>query len=469
SSEKLQSAINKPKQTKPFQAVALSSIAPVSSSSARSIPRDFDRPLFVRAGDRNEQSTRSELARRRGGGRGGPLPRPGHLLPLESGGQALEAARRIELGAEAPRLHPPEKRKSPLQRATYEYLRGKTLDVFPDYKKEAEEHLSKAVKLNPSIADAWLCLGNCIWKKGDLPSAKNCFNLALSKGPNKEILCQLSMLERKMAQGSDNQAEIVEESIKHAKEAIALDVKDGNSWYNLGNACLTSFFVTGAWDLSKLHQSLKAYQNAEKDERMESNPDLFYNCATVNKYLENYERALTGFHAAALKDPGLNASEEVEKIVSLLDKLENFLKVHAKGKRLASFASSLASANFSSSHKKANVDLLFEGHNKAIAVVGKVLFFIKHDSVSPLYYIACDSNQTCFILSVYVIRNDMIKEGDQLMLLDPYYRLVDFTWSGKTYQFKSIRVDFLQQLLVNGKPLPPSQAVGTSFCAQHKP
>lgn len=30
--------------------------------------------------------------------------------------------------------------------------------------------------------------------------------------------------------GSENQAEIVEESIQHAKEAITLDVKDGNSW-----------------------------------------------------------------------------------------------------------------------------------------------------------------------------------------------------------------------------------------------
>lgn len=30
--------------------------------------------------------------------------------------------------------------------------------------------------------------------------------------------------------GSENQVEIVEESIMHAKEAIALDVKDGNSW-----------------------------------------------------------------------------------------------------------------------------------------------------------------------------------------------------------------------------------------------
>lgn len=76
---------------------------------------------------------------------------------------------------------PSEQRKLPMQRATHEYLRGKILDVFPDYRKEAEDHLSKAVKLNPSLADAWLCLGNCIWKKGDLPSAKNCFTLALSK------------------------------------------------------------------------------------------------------------------------------------------------------------------------------------------------------------------------------------------------------------------------------------------------
>lgn len=95
---------------------------------------------------------------------------------------------------------PLEKRKLPMQRAKYEYLRGKVLDVFPDYKKEAEDHLSKAVKLNPSLGDAWLSLGNCIWKKGDLSAAKNCFMLALTKGPNKKILCQLSMLERRMVQ-----------------------------------------------------------------------------------------------------------------------------------------------------------------------------------------------------------------------------------------------------------------------------
>ncbi|KAK9276738.1 hypothetical protein L1049_006274 [Liquidambar formosana] len=364
---------------------------------------------------------------------------------------------------------PLEQRRLPMQRATYEFLRGKILDVFPDYRKEAEDHLSKAVKLNPSLADAWLCLGNCIWKKGDLSSAKNCFTLALSKGPNKKILCQLSMLERRMAQGTENEAEIVEESIQHAREAITLDVKDGNSWYNLGNACLTSFFVTGAWDHNKLLQSLKAYQNAEKDERMKSNPDLYFNCATVNKYLENYERALTGFEAAALKDPGLNANEEVQKIVNLLDKLESLLRGQARAKRLVSLASSLAAINLNSSYRRATVDLLSEGLNKAVAIMGKVLFFIKHDNVAPLYYILCDSNQICYILSVYGIRNAAIKEGDQLTLLEPFYRCVDISWKGKCYQFKSIRVDFLEQLLVNGKALSPHQAVRTSIFAQHKP
>lgn len=41
-----------------------------------------------------------------------------------------------------------EQRRLPIQRRTYEFLRGKILDVFPDYRKEAEDHLSKAVSEN---------------------------------------------------------------------------------------------------------------------------------------------------------------------------------------------------------------------------------------------------------------------------------------------------------------------------------
>eukprot|EP00268_Persea_americana_P027155 TRINITY_DN26624_c2_g1_i5.p1 TRINITY_DN26624_c2_g1~~TRINITY_DN26624_c2_g1_i5.p1 ORF type:complete len:163 (+),score=24.54 TRINITY_DN26624_c2_g1_i5:517-1005(+) len=139
---------------------------------------------------------------------------------------------------------------------------------------------------------------------------------------------------------------------------------------------------------------------------MKSNPDLYFNCATVNKYLENYERSLSGFEAAALKDPGLNASEEVQKIVSLLDKLENSMKT--KARRLTSLASSLSEDNVNSSYKKATISDLSEGLNKTTAVMAKVLLFIRHDNVAPLYYLVCDSNQTCFVLSVYGLRDDAV-------------------------------------------------------------
>ncbi|KAL5220889.1 hypothetical protein ABZP36_025602 [Zizania latifolia] len=364
---------------------------------------------------------------------------------------------------------PPEQRKTPQQRAVYEFLRGKILDVFPDYHKEAEDHLSKAVKLNPSLVDAWLCLGNCIWKKGDLASAMNCFSLALSKGKDKKILCQLSMLERSMAQGTEDQALLVEESIKHAKEAVMLDIGDGNSWYNLGNAYLTSFFVSGSWDHMKLHHSVKAYQNAEKDEAMKSNPDLYYNCATADKYLENYERALRGFEAAALKDPGLGADTEAQKIINLLDKLDNALKGQLRSKRLASSMSSLSEVNLKLSHKKATISILSEGLNRTVAVLGKVVLLIRHDNVAPMYYLTCDLDQSYFILSVYGLRNEAIKQGDRVALLEPYYRVLDVSWKEQRYQFKSIRVDFAEQILINEKAPPPHHVARASIHAHNKP
>ncbi|XP_037412851.1 tetratricopeptide repeat protein 5-like isoform X2 [Triticum dicoccoides] len=364
---------------------------------------------------------------------------------------------------------PPEQRKSPEERVIYEFLMGKILDAFPDYCKEAEEHLSKAVKLNPSLVDAWLCLGNCIWKKGNLASARNCFLLALSKGADKKILCQLSMLERSMAQSSEDQALLVEESINHAKEAVMLDIKDGNSWYNLGNAYLTSFFASVAWDKARLHHSIKAYQNAEKDETMKLNPDLYYNCATAYKYLENYESALRGYEAAALKDPALRADIEVQKIINLLDKLENATKGRLRPKRSASLVSSLNEVNFKLFHKKATISILSGGLNKTVAVVCKVVLWIRHDDDAPLYYLTCDLDQSYFIVSVYGLQNEAIKEGDRVVLLEPYYKILDISWKEQRYKFKSIRVDFPEQIIINEKAPAAHQVARASIRAQHKP
>jgi len=48
------------------------------------------------------------------------------------------------------------------------------------------------------------------------------------------------------------------ESIALANKSVALDLGDSQSWYVLGNAHLTNFFVNNA-DIEQLNLALKAY------------------------------------------------------------------------------------------------------------------------------------------------------------------------------------------------------------------
>lgn len=59
-------------------------------------------------------------------------------------------------------------------------LRGKALNVLPAYDSKAQEALSKAVKLDPKLVEAWNNLGECYWKCEDIVAAKNCFTGALN-------------------------------------------------------------------------------------------------------------------------------------------------------------------------------------------------------------------------------------------------------------------------------------------------
>ena len=53
--------------------------------------------------------------------------------------------------------------------------------MTPDFSAVAEECLSRAVKLEPGLVEAWNILGEQFWKKGDLAGAKNCFTGALQQ------------------------------------------------------------------------------------------------------------------------------------------------------------------------------------------------------------------------------------------------------------------------------------------------
>jgi tetratricopeptide (TPR) repeat protein len=74
-------------------------------------------------------------------------------------------------------------------------------------------------------------------------------------------------------------------------------MKDSQSWYVLGNAHLTNFFVNDDIKVEELSKALKAYAQTEKNIK-EPNPDLYYNRATIYEYLERYNEAVNDFTLA---------------------------------------------------------------------------------------------------------------------------------------------------------------------------
>uniref|UniRef100_A0A670ZI20 Tetratricopeptide repeat domain 5 n=1 Tax=Pseudonaja textilis TaxID=8673 RepID=A0A670ZI20_PSETE len=110
-------------------------------------------------------------------------------------------------------------------------LKGKALNVSAYYNAQSEKLLSKAVKLDPELVEAWNQLGEVYWKKGDVSAAHTCFSGALGHCKNKVSLQNLSMVLRQLHTTSpDEHAQNVMDSVRQAKLAVQMDVRDGRSW-----------------------------------------------------------------------------------------------------------------------------------------------------------------------------------------------------------------------------------------------
>jgi predicted Zn-dependent protease len=117
-----------------------------------------------------------------------------------------------------------------LPREQFAYLRGRTLNVVPEHSPEAETLLVSAVKRDPTLAGAWVSVGESYWKKGNIQQAHDCFTSSITHAKTKEALRSLSMVLRQMGTTPAERGERVRESVERAKEAVAEDVRDGTSW-----------------------------------------------------------------------------------------------------------------------------------------------------------------------------------------------------------------------------------------------
>ncbi|KAF5925617.1 hypothetical protein HPG69_002064 [Diceros bicornis minor] len=360
-------------------------------------------------------------------------------------------------------------------------LTGKALNVTPDYSPKAEELLSKAVKLEPNLVEAWNQLGEVYWKKGDVAAAHTCFSGALTHCKNKVSLQNLSMVLRQLrTDAGDEHARHVMDSVRQAKLAVQMDIHDGRSWYILGNAYLSLYFNTGQ-NPKISQQALSAYAQAEKvDRTASSNPDLHLNRATLHKYEENYGEALEGFSRAAALDPAWPEPRQREQqLLEFLNRLTSLLesKGKVKAKKLQSMLGSLRPAHLgpcgdgryqSASGQKVSLELkplsaLRPGVNSGAVVLGKVVFSLTTEEKVPFTFGLVDSDGPCYAVMVYnMVQSWGVLIGDSVAIPEPNLRLHRIQHRGKDYSFSSVRVETPLLLVVNGKPQgSSSQAAAT--------
>ncbi|XP_059859519.1 tetratricopeptide repeat protein 5 isoform X1 [Lagenorhynchus albirostris] len=360
-------------------------------------------------------------------------------------------------------------------------LTGKALNVTPNYSPKAEELLSKAVKLEPKLVEAWNQLGEVYWKKGDVAAAHTCFSGALTHCKNKVSLQNLSMVLRQLRTDSgDEHSRHVMDSVRQAKLAVQMDILDGRSWYILGNAYLSLYFNTGQ-NPKISQQALSAYAQAEKvDRTASSNPDLHLNRATLHKYEENYGEALEGFSRAAALDPAWPEPQQREQqLLDFLNRLTSLLesKGKVKTRKLQSMLGSLRPAHLgpcgdghyqSASGQKVTLErkplsALQPGVNSGAVVLGKVVFSLTTEEKVPFTFGLVDSDGPCCAVMVYnMVQSWGVLIGDSVAIPEPNLRLHRIQHKGKDYSFSSVRVETPLLLVVNGKPQgSSSQAAAT--------
>ncbi|KAL6435738.1 hypothetical protein ACFW04_005554 [Cataglyphis niger] len=370
-------------------------------------------------------------------------------------------------------------------RAKYYYLKGRALNVVDRFIPQAEELLSKAVKLEPKLIEAWNELGECYWKNDDIKQAKNCFAGALQHDRNKVSLRNLSMVLRQEQTSSiEQRTKNIQQGVEYAKEAVSLDTTDGISWAILGNSYLSSFF-TVAQSPTTLRLCMSAYIQAEKDIIARSNPDLFYNKAIALKYQEEYKLALQSFENAIALDPlwetPCNKRDELLKYLKDIQNLINH-NGHVKPKRLCQLIRALdikhlgpyKGGSYTSGEKSLKLDLiplkeLVLGLNTEKVIFGKVICWIQDSDCVPFAFCLVDEQKTCIVVTVYnLAKGRGVTIGDSVGIPEPFVIHQKFCYMNNEFDYKSIRVETPIVLVVNGRKLGREQQASANLHSYKK-
>jgi len=353
--------------------------------------------------------------------------------------------------------------ESNAQKAHRTYLKGRALNVVADHSPEAEQLLSKAVKLEPNLVDAWIELGECYWKRGDVETAKTCFEGALSHGENKVALRNLSIVMRQKASDlPEDRLRNIEAGLTRAREGVQLDTKDGISWSILGNAYLAHFFSVSQ-NPRTLKQAMSAYRQAEKDMIALNTPELHHNKGIALKYEEDYVNALNCFKRAQELDPTWDAPLNLERtLTKFLMDVKHLIEMKGKlkTKRYNTMVNSIDSKNIGvltvpgrrESLQQVTFSELCPGLNEGKVVLGKVICSVHSEDTVPFTFCLTDKNSKCIAVNLYNLAPGKgVIIGDSVAIAEPFFSTINLDIKDQSLSFDLVRVESPLALVINGK------------------
>ncbi|XP_061218135.1 tetratricopeptide repeat protein 5-like [Neopsephotus bourkii] len=352
-------------------------------------------------------------------------------------------------------------------------LQAEALGVCPTAAPQVEQALSRAVKLDPGLASAWIRLGELQWARGDLEGARACFRGALAHPRPRDVTPGAEARARRLLSvvlraGGGGGA--LRESLAQAEAAVRCQPCDGASWYVLGNAYVSLFFA-GGQSPEAARRALGAYAQAERvDPDAANNPDLHLNRATLLQYEERYGAALEGLSRAGALAPGW--AEPRRRHAQLLDFLSRLCTALAnrppsRGKRRRSRpdpshpspTSSPPSPPLPPSLSPAPLSELRPGPNPRRALIGRVLFTCAPEGRVPYVLGLADGAGGVAAITVYNAAPDWtVAVGDSVAVPRPCLKQHQHQHQGQTFSFLGVRVPSPLSLLINGRP-PPGSAL----------
>jgi len=350
----------------------------------------------------------------------------------------------------------------------FQYLLGRARNVLPDFDPQALEHLSAAVKLNPSFVEAWNELGECYWKAGNALLAKNCFTCALEKSRNKVSLRSLSVVLRQLQTTSaEENKKFYYDGLELAKEALQLDTTDSESWLILGNSYLSLTFYS-SHNSGCLQKALAAYRQSEKYEPLQKNfnsADLFYNKASALIFDEKYQEGIDNLDRCKQLDPLwqlplIKKNSTVQLLRGLGDVVAH--KGKLKTRKLNNLIKSISSKDWgpykTSTLKRIMVEDLSQGVNSGKFLLTTVVSSVPCEGGSPFACCVCDNESSALAVTIYRLSQDYgLTIGDWLLIPEPVLHNIDLQVDDELITFRNVRVDSPHTILVNGHPLRSNQ------------